>query len=216
MSTYSLPVNRARFGRRAKGHPFDYRKIGESWSDLITGRAILQMQGELADQSGFTMVELIVTMVIVGILAVIVLPRLNLLKGFDEIGYRDKVRATLEFARKSAVAQRRNVCVTLAGNGLTLTRDVRDPDANAADCTSEPTPNINRLQLPTPDAAYCGGATTGNEICRPGNVTLAGPVALTFNPLGRPSAAAVYTVTGEAPTLSTYTITVEAETGYVH
>ena len=162
------------------------------------------------------MVELIVIMVIVGILAVVVLPRFDLLKGFDEIGYRDKVKATLEYARKSAVAGRRNVCVTLASNGLTLTRDVRDPDTNVADCTYEPSAGVNRLQLPARDTA-CGSSTLGNEICRPGSVTLTSTVSpLTFSPLGRPSAAATYTVTGEAPALTTYDIKVERETGYVH
>lgn len=41
---------------------------------------------------------------------------------------------------------------------------------------------------------------------------LAGPVAISFDPLGRSSAAAAYTVTGGT---SNYTINVTAETGYV-
>lgn len=150
------------------------------------------------------MIELISVMLIVGILAVVALPRFSLLDGFNEIGYRDKVKATLEYARKSAVAQRRNVCVALVTNGLTLTRDVRDPDTNAVDCTQVPTPNINRLQLPAPDTA------AGNEIRPRGNVTLTGTAMLIFSPLGRPSATATYTVSGGGGA-----ITVEAETGYV-
>jgi MSHA pilin protein MshC len=155
---------------------------------------------------GFTLVELVTVMLIVGIMAVVVVPRFGLLKGYDEVGYRDTVKATLEYARKSAVAQRRNVCVALASNGLTLTRDVRDPDTNTADCTQQPTANINRLQLPAPETS------NGNEIRPRGSVVLTGTAFLSFSPLGRPSSAASYTVTGT----DAYTITVEAETGYVH
>jgi MSHA pilin protein MshC len=153
--------------------------------------------------SGFTMVELIAMMLIIGVMAVVALPRLDMLRSFDEAGYRDKVRATLEYARKSAVAQRRNVRVTLAGNNLTLTIDNDIPEGGAA--ATYP----RALALPVPDRA-CGGAT--NQICAPSGITLSGTATLSFTALGAPSTAGTYTVTGG----SAHTITVEAETGYVH
>ena len=159
--------------------------------------------------SGFTMVELITVLIVVGIMAAVAVPRMNP-SGFDATGYRDKVRATLEFARKSAVAQRRIVCVTRAANGLTLTIDNVTPETPGAGVCPPPPPPPRELTLPATDAA-CGGPT--NAICAPNaNVTLVGPVALTFDALGRPSAAAIYTVTD---TMMTLTINVEAETGYV-
>ena len=149
------------------------------------------------------MVELITVMIVIGIMAAVAVPRMNLSE-FDATGYRDKVRATLEFARKSAVAQRRIVCVTRAANGLTLTIDNVTPETPGAGACPR------QLTLPATDAA-CGGPT--HAICAPNaNVTLVGPVALTFDALGRPSAAAIYTVTD---TMMTLTINVEAETGYV-
>lgn len=164
------------------------------------------------------MVELIVTMIVIGILAVVVLPRMDLLGGFDEVGYRDKVRATLEYARKAAVAQRRNVCVQLSGNNLTLTIEnvvpESSPAAPAQDCSTGLPANAyaRALTLPAPDSD-CAAA---NQICAPANVTLAQNAlatgALFFRPLGAPSAAATYTVTGQ----SALSITVEAVTGYVH
>jgi MSHA pilin protein MshC len=153
--------------------------------------------------SGFTMIELIMTMVIIGVMAVVALPRLDMLRGFDEAGYRDKVKATLEYARKSAVAQRRNVRVALAGNSLTLTIDSDIPEGAAAGTYPR------ALALPVPDRA-CGGAT--NQICAPAGITLAGTATLTFSALGAPNPAGAYTVTGDAA----HSITVEAETGYVH
>jgi MSHA pilin protein MshC len=153
--------------------------------------------------SGFTMIELIMTLVIVGVMAVVALPRLDMLRGFDEAGYRDKVRATLEYARKSAVAQRRNVRATLSGNNLALTIDNDIPEGATAGTYPR------ALALPVPDRA-CGGAT--NQICAPSGITLAGTATLSFTALGAPSTAGAYTVTGDAA----HTITVEAETGYVH
>ena len=130
------------------------------------------------------MVELITVLLVVGIMAAVAVPRMNP-SGFDATGYRDKVRATLEFARKS-------------------------PETPGAGVCPPPPPPPRELTLPATDAA-CGGPT--NAICAPNaNVTLVGPVALTFDALGRPSAAAIYTVTD---TMMTLTINVEAETGYV-
>ncbi|MDP1652665.1 MAG: prepilin-type N-terminal cleavage/methylation domain-containing protein [Rhodocyclaceae bacterium] len=167
-------------------------------------------------QRGFTMVELIVTMVIIGILAIAVLPRMDLLRGWDEIGYRDQVKATLEYARKSAVAQRRNVRVIIASG---------TPSCSAAGdrCLAvavqrqtpegEGTASLVALSLP---------GSSASSIRVPDAVTsFTGVSPLDFDALGRPSGSAncpagtpvnfCYSITGE----STQTITVEAETGHV-
>ena len=82
-------------------------------------------------QFGFTMIELVVTMVIIGIMAVVVLPRFDLLSGFDAKGFHDQTVAQLRFAQKTALAQRRAVCVTVGPTGITLR--IATSDA-AADC----------------------------------------------------------------------------------
>ncbi len=171
----------------------------------------------LPKQRGFTMIELIVVMVMIGILAVVVLPRFDLLRGFDEIGYRDKVKATLEYARKSAVAQRRYVCVTTASNVLSLQVETVTPETTGSGTCA----TVTNLALATPDRD-CGGAT--HQICPRGSVTLTGPTPpLTFDALGRPHGTP--NCVAPAPVSTTnycYTVTgpsyvqVEAETGYVH
>jgi MSHA pilin protein MshC len=145
-------------------------------------------------QRGFTMVELIVTMVVIGILAIAVLPRMDLLRGFDEIGYRDQVKATLEYARKSAVAGRRHVQVTITAGGVSVERQQQTPEG-------EGTAGWLPLNLP---------GTSTPSITAPAGVTISPDTTLVFDPLGRPSAGAILTVLGAG------TITVEAETGYVH
>ncbi len=147
-------------------------------------------------QFGFTVLELVVVMVVIGILSVVVLPRLDVLDGFDQLGYRDRVKATLEYARKSAVAQRRNVRVQINSSVTTVTVEQATPEGDVG------TPgSYAALNLP--------GSNT-NTFNPPSGVTLTPNVTLTFDPLGKPSAAATLTVSGSG------NITVEAETGYVH
>lgn len=94
-------------------------------------------------QRGFTLVELIVTMIIVGILAVMALPRFADRSIFQDRGFQDETKSLLRYAQKSAVAQRRNVCVTLNAAGVVLTIDQTTPADGACDVdlTLPSTPN---------------------------------------------------------------------------
>ena len=54
-------------------------------------------------QHGFTLIELIMVMVIVGILAVFVVPRFFDANVFQSRGFADQVQATLRYAQKEAI-----------------------------------------------------------------------------------------------------------------
>ena len=143
---------------------------------------------------GFTLVELAVILLLVGILAIFVVPGFRSVAVFDTRGFADQVGAALRFAQKAAIAQRRTVCVTLAVDSLTLTQSTAPP----------------------PSAA-CGAALTipgasGNVLNAPAGVTLS-PGNLLFTALGQAVPGTTVTVTGEPPPRI---ITVEGETGYVH
>jgi MSHA pilin protein MshC len=147
-------------------------------------------------ERGFTLVELVVTLILIGIMAFVAIPRMDLLRGWDEVGYRDQVRATLEFARKAAVAQRRSVQITFTASALTLQVQRQTPEGEGVAAW----------------AALNPPGLTSNTINPPAGVTLMPATGtLVFDALGRPAAGASFTVSGGAGT-----ITVEAETGYVH
>lgn len=147
----------------------------------------------LINNRGFTLIELIMTMVIVGILAVFVAPRLFDANTFKSRGFADQVQASLRYAQKAAIAQNRIVCAAFTNNSVILS-------IGATVACGTP------LQSPTGDASYVINAPSGI-------VFSAVPAAFSFDTLGKPSFAATQTLT-----VSGYAtpITVEAGTGYVH
>lgn len=60
---------------------------------------------------GFTLVELVTIMIIVGILAVFAIPRMDT-AGYHAAQFHDQTVAALRFAQKTAVSHRRLVCVS--------------------------------------------------------------------------------------------------------
>lgn len=72
---------------------------------------------------GFTLVELVMILVILGILAVVALPRLDT-SAYRSAEFHDQVVAALRYAQKSAVSHRRPVCVSFENQStLALTLD---------------------------------------------------------------------------------------------
>lgn len=135
--------------------------------------------------AGFTLVELVMTMIVVGILAVAVLPRFVDVGVFEARGFRDETLSLLRYAQKSAVAQRRTVCVAVNTTGITLTIDTTPVPDGICD---------GPLILPATPRGGSGLAGTGFNFLASGASSGAGTLTLT--------------VTGAAD------IKVDAATGY--
>lgn len=184
-------------------------------------RFLWQRGRELENQSGFTMVELIVVIIIVGIMAAVALPNMSLMFGYDETGYRDKVKAAVEYARRSAVAQRRIACVTVSGSQVSLRIELTTPETvGSGTCATAGLVSSQDLNLPTADTHCSGGVR--NMICPPNAVSLP-DASLSFDALGRPldgagavlTATTTWTVTN-GKTGDAVSLNVAAESGYVY
>ena len=153
----------------------------------------------LKQSAGFTLIELIMVIVIVGILAIVVAPRFFDANVFKSRGFADQVQATLRYAQKEAIAQHRNVCVTFtlpAPSAITL---------RIASLSGAASPCDTNLISPT------GGPYV---ITAPAGIAFAAlPTAFSFDALGRPNPSALPTIN---ITGATNGITIEPETGYVH
>ena len=141
---------------------------------------------------GFTLVELIMAIAIIGILAVFVAPRFYDVKVYQSRGFADQVQASLRYAQKIAIAQHRFVCAAFTANSITLTTGV----TNACG---------------TPLVSQTGGASY--VINAPSGIAFAAtPANFSFDALGRPTnAPQTIAINGAANS-----ITIETETGYVH
>lgn len=144
--------------------------------------------------SGFTLIELIVIMMIVGILAVAAIPRLLDTQTFDARGFHDQTLAALRYAQKSAIAQRRTVCAASTSNSVTLTL------ASVAGSTTCDT----NLASPAGSSPF--------TVTAPSGVTFSSyDSSFYFTALGQASESPIFQVSGVSQS-----ITVEQETGYVH
>jgi len=147
---------------------------------------------------GFTIVELVAVLVIVGIIAAISAPRFVGVDAFDARGSYGSLTAALRYAQKTAIAQRRTVYANVNTSARTVCLGY------TSNCSSA-------VIDPATQAAYAKSLSS--------NVTITAPSStIGFDGLGRPvpNSTATFTIQNAiVPSESTRTITVEQDTGYV-
>lgn len=146
---------------------------------------------------GFTLIELVTVLVLVGVLSAVALPSLSGIQSFRATEFRAEVVAGLRFAQKVAVSHRRLVCAAFASNSLTLSID---HDRNG-------TCDGRAINLPGRTSNVIQGAGAG------ANFTTV-PQALFFQPDGRIFDAGGNTVSLSL-TIDGVTVLLEGRTGYV-
>jgi MSHA pilin protein MshC len=151
-------------------------------------------------QSGFTLVELVTVIVIIGIIAVVAAPKFFSAQGFSERGYFDEVASALRYAQKLSVATQCLVQVNIAANRYDLFFP-NDTDADPTTCDVSPAVyGASPVRSPAGQDNFARAAPNGVVI---------GNLVVVFDAEGRPSAGGMVAIGGR-------TLFVEAETGYVH
>ncbi|KDE40079.1 MSHA pilin protein MshA [Nitrincola lacisaponensis] len=145
-------------------------------------------------QQGFTLVELILVLVLLGVLTAIVLPRFTQ-TGFAAYGYTEELASAIRFAQQSAVAANQPITLVFTTGGYRICR--------GSLCPSDGDFLIN----PGSGQPWDGSRSGRGQI--PAGVTLSPAANLTFDGLGVPSQ-------GLLLQIDDYSLRIEAGTGHVH
>jgi len=140
-------------------------------------------------QKGYSLVELVVVVVLLGVLAAVAVPSLSGTRAIDDAAFVQDVRSGLRHAQRSAVAQRRTVCVAFTASTVSFT-------------------------IASASGGGCTAGLTGPGGEQPFSVSTAGagftsvPTDFSFDSMGAASV-------GQTLSLAGTTIVVDAGTGYV-
>lgn len=148
-------------------------------------------------ESGFTLVELVVVIVVLGVIAAFAVPRFFDQRTFAERGFYEELAAALKYSQKLAVATGCPVRVIVTATGYAARQQaIAGGTCNPADTA-----------FPTPVRLADGGILAASA---PGGTTLTPAVTFAFDALGRTTLGADQTIAA-----GRFSLTVRAESGFV-
>lgn len=156
-------------------------------------RPVSRLPRPRAGQFGFTLVELVLILVIVGLLGAVAAPRFFERRTFDVAGYSQQTTALIRYAQKQAIAQNRNVYVRLDGASVALCYDTA--------CNGRVVPPARSNSGSATTLARCGNVTTWACEGVPNGLAITGSPMFYFDPAGRP----FYAADGDTALTSTFT-----------
>jgi MSHA pilin protein MshC len=136
----------------------------------------------IGHSKGFTLVELVATLIIIALIAAVSGSRFFTIGAFQQQGFFDETISAVRYAQKLAVATNCTVRVQITATGYTLFR----PATNGAACTA------GTYTTPVTDPT---GSTPTFTRTAPGSVTLT-PADFTFASDGSASANVTVSVSG--------------------
>jgi MSHA pilin protein MshC len=158
----------------------------------------LSSPAPLSRQAAFTLIELVMVMVLLGILSATALPRFFDVSSYQQQAFFDDTLNAVRYAQKMAVATGCKVQVSISANTYTLMSP-----ANRSQCSSTSPVFSRQVRNPgTGEASYTRSQT--------GVSLTSSPTTFVFDALGRASADVTLTVAGVK------TIKIVSDTGFVY
>jgi MSHA pilin protein MshC len=154
------------------------------------------MGGRVGRERGYSLIELVVVIVVLGVVAAIAGPKFFTSRGFSERGYADEVASALRIAQKVAVGSGCSVRFTITAAGYSAAQQAAAVNiCNSASATWST--NVRRSD---------GSVLAGTP---PSDANVTASATMVFNNRGAIASGATNLVIGP------YTLVVDAATGFV-